>query len=30
MIVSMSTVRISESDLARDVHGILEKVQQGV
>jgi antitoxin (DNA-binding transcriptional repressor) of toxin-antitoxin stability system len=30
MIVGMSTVRISESDLARDVHGVLEKVQQGV
>jgi antitoxin (DNA-binding transcriptional repressor) of toxin-antitoxin stability system len=26
----MSTVRITESELARDVHGILEKVQQGV
>jgi antitoxin (DNA-binding transcriptional repressor) of toxin-antitoxin stability system len=26
----MSTVRISETELARDVHGVLEKVQQGV
>ena len=26
----MSTVRITESELARDVHGVLEKVQQGV
>jgi antitoxin (DNA-binding transcriptional repressor) of toxin-antitoxin stability system len=26
----MSTVRITETELARDVHGILEKVQQGV
>jgi antitoxin (DNA-binding transcriptional repressor) of toxin-antitoxin stability system len=30
MIGVMSTERITESDLARDVHGILEKVQQGV
>jgi antitoxin (DNA-binding transcriptional repressor) of toxin-antitoxin stability system len=30
MIEAMSTVRITESELARDVHGILEKVQQGV
>jgi antitoxin (DNA-binding transcriptional repressor) of toxin-antitoxin stability system len=26
----MSTVRITETELARDVHGVLEKVQQGV
>jgi antitoxin (DNA-binding transcriptional repressor) of toxin-antitoxin stability system len=26
----MRTVRISETELARDVHGVLEKVQQGV
>jgi antitoxin (DNA-binding transcriptional repressor) of toxin-antitoxin stability system len=26
----MSTVRISETELARDMHGVLEKVQQGV
>lgn len=30
MISSMSTVRITETELARDVHGVLEKVQQGV
>ena len=30
MIEVMSTVRITESELARDVHGVLEKVQQGV
>lgn len=30
MIQHMSTVRITESELARDVHGVLEKVQQGV
>lgn len=30
MIQVMSTVRITESELARDVHGVLEKVQQGV
>jgi antitoxin (DNA-binding transcriptional repressor) of toxin-antitoxin stability system len=30
MIEGMSTVRISESELARDVHAVLEKVQQGV
>jgi hypothetical protein len=30
MIHNMSTVRITESELARDVHGILEKVQQGI
>ena len=26
----MSTVRITETELAHDVHGVLEKVQQGV
>jgi hypothetical protein len=30
MIEAMSIVRITESELARDVHGVLEKVQQGV
>ena len=30
MIEIMSTVRITETELARDVHAILEKVQQGV
>jgi antitoxin (DNA-binding transcriptional repressor) of toxin-antitoxin stability system len=30
MIEGMSTVRISESELAGDVHGVLEKVQQGI
>lgn len=30
MIQIMSIVRISETELARDVHGVLEKVQQGV
>ena len=30
MIQDMNTVRITESELARDVHGVLEKVQQGV
>ena len=30
MIGDMSTVRITESELARDVHAVLEKVQQGV
>ena len=30
MIEVMSTVRITESELARDVHGVLEKVQQGI
>jgi antitoxin (DNA-binding transcriptional repressor) of toxin-antitoxin stability system len=30
MIGIMSTVRITESDLARDVHSVLEKVQQGI
>ncbi len=30
MILTMSTVRITESELARDVHAVMEKVQQGV
>ena len=30
MILTMSTVRITESELARDVHAVLEKVRQGV
>ena len=30
MIETMSTVRITEAELARDVHAVLEKVQQGV
>ena len=30
MIQSMSTVRITESELARDVHGVLEKVRHGI
>ena len=30
MIQFMSTVRITETELARDVHGVLEKVQQGI
>ena len=30
MIHIMSTVRITETELARDVHAVLEKVQQGV
>ena len=29
IIESMSTVRITETELPRDVHGVLEKVQQG-
>ena len=29
MIDVMSTVRITETELARDVHAVLEKVQQG-
>lgn len=29
MIEAMSTVRITESDLASDVHGVLEKVREG-
>ena len=30
MIGDMSTVRITETELARDVHAVLEKVQQGI
>ncbi len=30
MIVDMGTVRISEAELARDVHAVLAKVQEGV
>ena len=30
MIEVMSTVRITETELARDVHAVLEKVRQGV
>jgi antitoxin (DNA-binding transcriptional repressor) of toxin-antitoxin stability system len=30
MIGGMSIVRITESELARDVHAVLEKVRQGV
>ena len=30
MMNDMSTVRITETELARDVHAIMEKVQQGV
>lgn len=30
MIDTMSTVRITETELARDVHAVLEKVRQGV
>src|SRR5437899_2642380 len=30
MIDAMSTVRITETELARDLHAVLEKVQQGV
>ena len=30
MIGHMSTVRITETELARDVHAVLEKVRQGV
>ena len=30
MIQGMSIVRITEIELARDVHAVLEKVQQGV
>ena len=29
MIGAMSTVRITETELARDVHGVLEKVRSG-
>lgn len=30
MIDGMSTVRITETELARDVHAVLEQVRQGV
>ncbi len=30
MIEEMATVRISEAELARDIHAVLEKVQEGV
>jgi antitoxin (DNA-binding transcriptional repressor) of toxin-antitoxin stability system len=30
IIQDMSTVRITETELARDVHAVLEKVRQGV
>jgi prevent-host-death family protein len=30
MIQGISSVRITESELSRDIHGVLEKVQQGV
>lgn len=30
MIEDMSTVRITETELARDVHAVLERVRQGV
>ena len=30
MIESMATLRITEAELARDVHAVLAKVQQGV
>jgi antitoxin (DNA-binding transcriptional repressor) of toxin-antitoxin stability system len=30
VIQHMSTFRITEAELARDVHGVLEKVQQGI
>lgn len=30
MIVDMGTVRITEAELARDVHAVLAKVQSGV
>ena len=30
MTRAMSTVRITETELARDVHAVLEKVRQGV
>ena len=30
MIEEMATVRISEAELARDLHAVLEKVQEGV
>ena len=30
MIQDMSTVRIAETELPRDVHAVMEKVQQGI
>ena len=30
MIENMSTIRITETELARDVHAVLEKVRQGI
>ncbi len=30
MIMSMSAIRITETELARDVHAVLEKVQHGI
>ena len=30
MIEDMSTIRITETELARDVHAVLEKVRQGI
>ena len=30
MIEDMSTVRIAETELPRDVHAVMEKVQQGI
>lgn len=30
MIESMATLRITEAELARDVHGVLAKVREGV
>jgi len=30
MIDAMSTVRITEAELAHDVHGVLEQVRQGI
>jgi len=30
MIMDMATLRIAEAELARDIHAILAKVQQGV
>jgi len=30
MIEEMATVRISEAELARDLHGVLAKVQEGI
>lgn len=30
MIADRMTIRITEAELARDIHGVLEKVQSGV